>query len=50
MYSRSLYQYLQLSYLSKILKKYASSLPAELERTIRIDYYDTLALTTSILN
>jgi len=27
-----------------------SSLPTKLERTVRIDYYDTLALTTSILN
>jgi len=49
MYSRSLYQYPQLLYVSKILE-YASSLPAELERTIRIDYYDILALITSILN
>jgi len=49
MYSRSLYQYPQLLYVSKILE-YANSLPAELERTVRIDYYDTLALITSILN
>jgi len=50
MYSRNLHQYPQLSYVNKILEKYASSLLAELERTVRIDYYDTLALTTFILN